>query len=151
MKLCHTTRYMHRRQAFPRQKCRGPIEANSRWTSRVTSDVFPRQKCRGPIEAILGTITHATRISHFLGRNAEAPLKPVHAQSIRAARSDFLGRNAEAPLKPSLCLSGFGVVGEFPRQKCRGPIEADHYCSSLLPIRDFLGRNAEAPLKRVVW
>ena len=60
----------------------------------------------------------------FLGRNAEASLKPGDHTVTRVVHRRFLGRNAEASLKPSTSHPFPNPTIEFPRQKCRGLIEA---------------------------
>jgi len=54
-----------------------------------------------------------------------------------------------APLKLAFGSDLWRVANLFPRQNCRGPIEADHRRQLLNRRFDFHGRIAVAPLKHL--
>jgi len=109
-----------------------PLKPSQTEDGEGAERIFPRQKCRGPIEAAQVERGASNQAKHFHGRNAVAPLKQLRRIRYRYSVPYFHGRNAVAPLKRRQGAAAQDALAEFPRQKCRGPIEAGTSAVSII-------------------
>ena len=150
LKQARRARPSRRCAGFPRQRCRGLIEARScRRGPGSCTGVFPRQRCRGLIEAKrprvytreasavfhgsdavaslkrLASVGCSPLLDVFHGSDAVASLKPRKSERLRPPpRSVFHGSDAVASLKQCAYGASWPSLRGFPRQRCRGLIEA---------------------------
>ena len=131
---------------FPRQRCRGPIEARLRLRCSGCKADFRGSDAAAPLKrARLSALP--SNPSYFRGSDAAAPLKHLIKLPVDGAVSDFRGSDAAAPLKPDELREKALHFRAFPRQRCRGPIEALCLKAGQAPRFHFRGSDAAAPLK----